>query len=139
MPISYFTSYCSTLLATSIAHYEEALESYRNASRLGNILAVINMAHAYETLGQFERSRSMYEEAIRKTESQGLSVFHIRIQHATLLPRIIESSESMAQIRHNIETKLKDLLATKIGPVDNSPPTEYGFSSLVRHVNSYNT
>ena len=131
----FYNEFGSMLLQLSSHNYPEVLLYYQISSELGNHMAELNRAHVYEALGFTDMANESYNRALSMMESRGLPTFHIRIQSATLLPRVLLSTGSLTELRNRMEKVMRSLLLEKIS-ADNIPPTDHGFSTcnhLVTH------
>ncbi len=119
--------------------YPAALAAFTRAAAHGSSLAELNQAHILELEGYASESRARYEDALQRVSASGLPEYHIRVRRATVLPRILPSSESaLMVIRERMLVELDALLdsssSSAITPViDNSPPLHFGFSHGCKH------
>lgn len=123
------------LLRRSAHNYPEVLLYYQISSELGNHMAELHRAHVYEGLGWMDRAKESFELALSMMQSRGMPTFHIRIQLATVLPRVLPSPEALNELHTKLERTIRSLLLEKI-QVDNIAPTDHGFSAcdhLVTH------
>ncbi|HUL28993.1 MAG TPA: tetratricopeptide repeat protein [Thermodesulfobacteriota bacterium] len=99
----------------------ESINSYKKAIDLKPDFATAhkNLGTALYELGKFEEARAAYEESFRINPTSGL-----RIKLATLLPPIVDSIESIEEIRKKFSEGVNQLLKEEI--VIKDPVMELG-------------
>lgn len=120
------------IVYAKVSEYEAAMECFQKGISLNNFLSELNAAYVYEMQGYMEESIRGYTLAQQHAVERGLPTYHVILRQATILPRILPSSqERLLEIRKNFENNLNYLMhvsASEHFTVDNAQPLSFGYS-----------
>ena len=95
-------------------------------------LGFVNRAAVLEIQGHIAEARLSFQESIAEAIKRNLPHFHVSLRLATLLPRVLPSSElELKEHRLEVERSLDELLASSTSSfnIENAAPIHYGFST----------
>jgi hypothetical protein len=110
--------------------FDEALVHYSTAYSLGSYTAELSVAHILEIQGYEGRAKEAFTTAVKHAMQRGLHSYHVKVRHATVLPRILPLLEEIGPLRSRLSHLMTTLLdATDELEVDNAPPLYSGYST----------
>lgn len=111
--------------------HEAAFQAYSNAAKLGFFISYVNRASVLEIQGYTADARISFEDSISEAVKLKLPYFHVRLRLATVLPRVLPSSDvELKDHRQAVEIRLDELLgSTPPLNIENAAPINYGFST----------